>query len=218
MPNRSLEAAALIKSLPKRPATKTCNARTPTGYCRLPSGFDTDHLGEGRCKFHGGRAGRDIIHGMYSKSLTSTIKKEFEKLVENPMLVDLHAELAVVKSLVSSFLRTMGKEIEDRNFWIQKTKIGDVVSAKSTSLIRMLDSMTKIYSRIVEAENKSQENLKPRDVFIVVNQLKVVMNNRCAGCPIREFVANDLGKIKMPAAVSDSTDAKIIEETETKIT
>ena len=36
---------------------KYCGAKTRTGTpCRRPAGWGTDHVGEGRCKLHGGRS------------------------------------------------------------------------------------------------------------------------------------------------------------------
>lgn len=39
----------------KEPDEK-CNARKTdgSGYCQQPAGFGTDHVGHGRCKYHGG--------------------------------------------------------------------------------------------------------------------------------------------------------------------
>lgn len=43
------------KALVKKPADTKCNARTRSGkYCSRPSGWGTDHIGQGRCKLHGG--------------------------------------------------------------------------------------------------------------------------------------------------------------------
>lgn len=46
----------------EEPREDKCGARVSersdgSGYCELPKGYDTDHLGEGRCKYHGGRGG-----------------------------------------------------------------------------------------------------------------------------------------------------------------
>lgn len=55
-----------------------CNA-SPTqdgGYCALTAGYDTDHLGEGKCKYHGGRGGapngntNGEKHGIYTQRST----------------------------------------------------------------------------------------------------------------------------------------------------
>ena len=41
----------------------TCGARTRAGTpCRHPAGWGTDHVGEGRCKLHGGSSLRGVQH------------------------------------------------------------------------------------------------------------------------------------------------------------
>lgn len=61
---------------PKKAPDGTCNARTRGGmygpishqaYCQKPAGWGTKHVGEGRCRLHGGNAGRPIEHGERSK-------------------------------------------------------------------------------------------------------------------------------------------------------
>lgn len=52
-----------------------CNAKAKSGgLCALPAGYDTDHLGEGRCKFHGGAGSgapkgntNAMKHGLYAQ-------------------------------------------------------------------------------------------------------------------------------------------------------
>jgi len=48
--------AADAEELPEKPAGEQCNARKRAGdgYCKLRAGHGTDHVGLGRCKFHGG--------------------------------------------------------------------------------------------------------------------------------------------------------------------
>ncbi len=44
-------------------STKTCGAKTRAGTpCRHPAGWGTDHVGEGRCKLHGGSSLRGVQH------------------------------------------------------------------------------------------------------------------------------------------------------------
>jgi len=43
-----------------------CGAKTRAGTsCRRPAGWGTDHVGEGRCKLHGGRSLRGFLHPRY---------------------------------------------------------------------------------------------------------------------------------------------------------
>ena len=204
MPTRTEEERQLIDSLPIKAPSKTCNARTPNGYCRLNAGYGTDHLGEGRCEYHGGRAGRSPTHGMYSKHLTSTVKEEYDKLVTSPTLVDLQGELALIKSLLNNFMANIEDKLNDdeRNWWVQNTKAGKTVSAEANALLRLLEQISKIYEKIINAEQKMQDKLTVRDVYIILNQIKINMNETCGNCPVRNSITNKLQQAKIAEVVN----------------
>lgn len=62
-----------------REARGICGARTRSGDpCKNVAGKGTDHLGVGRCKFHGGAT--PIRHGFYSKVQRETIGEMLAKL------------------------------------------------------------------------------------------------------------------------------------------
>jgi hypothetical protein len=62
-----------------------CEAKTRAGTpCRKPAGWGTDHVGQGRCRLHGGaslrgRASPSFKHGLYSKYLTEEETVDFEE-------------------------------------------------------------------------------------------------------------------------------------------
>lgn len=208
MPARTPEEREFLDSLPKKKPGKKCNARTPnspTGYCRLNPGQGTDHLGKGRCKYHGGSAGRKIIHGLYSKKLPSTIRNEFEKLAKSPELVDLSSELALTKSLLLNFLESMEDKLTDAdsNWWIQESKTGyQSISAEASVMIKMLESMGKIFTRMSSVETKLANQLTIRDVYIIINQVKISMNETCQSCPVRKQIMSKIDKVKSSEVVN----------------
>jgi len=211
MPTRTKKARKLIDSLPVKKPGKHCNARTPKGYCRNLSGFKTDHKGTGRCYLHGGRAGRDITHGLYSKKLTSTVKDEFNKLRNSTVLVNLENEFALTKALMGNLLSNIENKLSDidgTNWWVQNTKQGMKISAEAEALMKLLDSMSKLFTKIVDAENKSQENLSVRQIYVIIQQIQINMNSTCGGCPARKTIGNKLKNVKMAEVVSEDTISK----------
>ena len=72
-----------------------CNARRFRdgefrGYCSNRAGKGTDHVGEGRCSFHGGKAGAPTgsangryVHGAYSSRLLEDLTPEEEEAIED---------------------------------------------------------------------------------------------------------------------------------------
>ena len=70
----------------RTPATDLCNARrSGGGLCRRPAGAGTEHLGQGRCRRHGGNAGsKKLVTGWYSQ-------------ITHRRIQDLLGELAAVE-------------------------------------------------------------------------------------------------------------------------
>lgn len=200
MPNRSPAARQLIDSLPEKEPDEICNARTPSGYCKMPAGFRTDHLGGGRCYLHGGRAGRSVSVGLYSKKLTSTVKDEYEKLVTDPALIDLYSEFAVAKAMMMNFIENMQERLaEHQNIWITTNRFGETMqSPEGKTLMNMFETISRLFTRITDAETKSANTLNMKQVQAILTQIKTALDNTCGECPVRYSVGSKLNNIKAP--------------------
>lgn len=214
MPDRTPEERKLIDSLKKIKPTDTCNARTGKGYCKMKAGFRTDHVGTGRCYLHGGRnPGAPVTHGLYSKKLKSTIRKEYDKLATDPILVDLRGELALTKSLLSRFIENITDSFDgDFNWMVQQGKNSKEISAEAQAFLKIVDQLRKIYKDIASVENAQKNNLTRSQIFITINQIKVVMNDTCGSCPVRRSIAHKLDDVKMVPV----EEANIVEESPNK--
>lgn len=71
-----------------------------TDICQNTAGQRTDHQGQGRCWLHGGRGGRPIVHGRYSKQLNTTLADRMADFLESPQLLSLNNEVALLKSML----------------------------------------------------------------------------------------------------------------------
>ena len=76
---------------------------SPEGYCKRPAGWGTDHAGEGRCKLHGGCAGRPPEHGLRS-ALRDDLREFVETAANQDNPGDLTGELAVLRGLLFRWL------------------------------------------------------------------------------------------------------------------
>jgi len=226
MPKRTELEKRAIAALEEKLPDKFCNARIPTNdegarYCRNLAGFKTDHLGSGRCYLHGGASGgRPIIHGLFSKKLTSTLQVEYDKLVKDPALIDLYAEMALTKLFVGQLLSALRtkmlsefseldeKEIEEMtdedviksgNWMVQySTKSGAyTASAELNAFIKVVDMSRKIYKDIVDTETKSMNTLNIKQVYSIINQIKNQMMETCGMCPVRNEIVNRLARTKI---------------------
>lgn len=201
MPSRTPEAAALIASLPEKMPDKLCNARTPTGYCHMPAGFKTDHPGKDRCYLHGGRAGRPISHGLYSNKLNSDLLTEYKNLVNDPMLIDLYGEFAFAKTMMGNFIESIQAKLIsfEGDIWTTANDKGVmIVSPEAKILISMLETISRLFVRIVDAESKSKNTLTMKQVYDIVMQIKNAMNDTCGECPIRIALSGKLTNVKVP--------------------
>jgi hypothetical protein len=203
MPNRTPEERTLIDSLDIIKPDQYCNGRTPTGYCRNVSGFRTDHLGTGRCYLHGGRAGRPVSHGAYSKVYRSELKQKYDEMINDPALIDMYGEMAVLKTTLMAFLESAHDEMSTSggDFFVQtvESKFGSKLekSPRIAVLLDIAEAMSRMYQKIVDAEMKSAAALTPKGVMDIVNQIKMVMDKRCGECPVRAAVGQDLQTIKV---------------------
>ena len=80
--------------------------------CSHQAGWGTEHPGTGRCKFHGGSAGRRPIHGRQSHILRQDLQDKINEYIEQgiPALLDLSRELATQKALLEHMLEYYASE------------------------------------------------------------------------------------------------------------
>lgn len=80
-----------------------CGARNRRGsLCRKPLGWGTDHVGQGRCKLHGGAS--PIRHGRYSQIQRAEIRELYEKHAADPDPLDMLHEVAMARAFFEDFV------------------------------------------------------------------------------------------------------------------
>ncbi len=102
------------------------NARHKGSPCTLAAGHGTNHVGYGRCKFHGGSStgpktpegkanvGRSRIHGLYAKVLSPQEQEIFDSLNSGERKVaDLELEIVMLKTKILIYLESWRKKYED---------------------------------------------------------------------------------------------------------
>lgn len=99
-----------------------CNAkrqRGKRGYCGMPAGWGTDHLGEGRCYMHGGRPERAHEAAPY---LSDAVKELSVADTEALMSLGTQAMVLARARLVEKLLQTglTTKEMSDLTISIQR--------------------------------------------------------------------------------------------------
>jgi hypothetical protein len=80
-----------------------CGAKTRSGgTCGQKAGWGTDHVGEGRCKLHGGR--NPVKHGRYSKITRPRLKQLIDDFSADSDPLDITHELHLLRALVLDYV------------------------------------------------------------------------------------------------------------------
>lgn len=99
-----------------KPTTPTCGAKTRAGTpCKKEAGWGTDHLGEGRCKLHGGAT--PVKHGRYSSITRPRIKDLIEQFQADPAPLDLLPEVQLLRALIIDFIERWDHYTELTHTW-----------------------------------------------------------------------------------------------------
>jgi hypothetical protein len=115
-----------------------CGAETRDGSpCQRPAGWGTD--GEtGRCKHHGGNAGRKPKHGRYAAERSESLQAKIKEYREDANPAEMWDELAVLRGVLQEWLADMDAVTEDNV---------SVLLDLQNSIRRTLDTINKIRSR-----------------------------------------------------------------------
>ena len=93
----------LVSDAPKSARTAKPGPHAGAHHCSRPAGWGTDHAGRGRCKLHGGCAGRPSQHALYSE-IREDLREYVEQATEMDAPGDLQGELAVLRALLLDYL------------------------------------------------------------------------------------------------------------------
>lgn len=78
--------------------------------CQQPAGWGTNHVGQGRCKLHGGNAGAPIKTGRYSIKRQELARKA-QEFSSDTTPGDLTGELILMRALLQDYLDRFGDGI-----------------------------------------------------------------------------------------------------------
>jgi hypothetical protein len=118
-----------------------CGAKTRAGTpCQQPSGWGTDHVGQGRCKLHGGKStGRPITHGRYSLNHRAKLAEKAATF-EDANFGDLQAEINLLRALLQEYLDRFEDHVT--------LKASDIAA-----LMAMVESIGRMEERRIKIKN-----------------------------------------------------------------
>jgi len=126
----------------------------------------------GRCKLHGGSAGRPITHGKYSKYFKEKFKDKYEFFRRDPKILELKDELAILRALASE-----AREFMDSKKFRKNGRLQFILRDQMSRLVDMvgknIERVYKIKSAVVSIEA----------IPIVIKQLINIIAESISVCP-----------------------------------
>lgn len=173
-----------LEDVPEREPGSDCNARKSSdgifeGYCGARAGAGTDHLGEGRCKWHGGNSPRGMdhpnaVHGLRSDYLTDEDQEIYEEVRQHDNADLIQEEIWSIKTkLLRAARAAEGNEgmgmAEDLLEKIEDGQADEDVVAALAKLIKTsegavdraigrLNDLVKTHHKITEGETLKHEH------------------------------------------------------------
>jgi hypothetical protein len=154
--------------------TDTCGATNRNDEpCGLPAGWGTDHVGEGRCRLHGGATPRGedsphFKHGLFSDYLSEEDRNTIDALEEFDDADKLDELINWRLARLRRAVRSLNDQADERSFWDAFEEIvnaaGPVEDDEIKELARMLDKGNRamqneidLVRRLIKDRNKIAE-------------------------------------------------------------
>lgn len=154
--------------------------------CSVTAGFGTDHLGTGRCKFHGGAkialriAGR-ATHGLTSKYLRRAVEDKVAKFMADPAPLDLSKEIATSRAL-----------LEFLSDWILDQGDVELFIERVPGLLTLIDNTGRLVDRAAMIEKRYA--MTAAQVLYVQSVFVDIMNSYILDPRQREKIAAELAR------------------------
>ncbi len=137
------------------------------------------------CYMHGGKAGRPITHGLYSKRLQNQpeLAERIQELKDDPELLNMTTHLAAIITCLEKFLENIPADYKDYD----KT-------------VETLSLVVERIAKIKEKEHKIKVGyyLTPDQQRVWVSMLGAVLRKHVTDRPTLEAMAKDIKAIPMP--------------------
>ena len=186
------------KLLPvKKEPDQLCNARLryKDGYCIRPAGDDTDHVGIGRCKEHGGaNLGRPRVSFSPTEFDENDILKRLEVIVESDpsSIAVVDNEVTMLRSVFYRYMKTCSE---------QGHKLPNPSDLKkfTDALAKMLEIKAKL-----EHRNTPKTQIINTNVFVLyVTQINNILKKHIQDGDLLNRIADDLENLQLPELTDD---------------
>ena len=149
-----------------------CGAKTRSGApCKGKP------MRNGRCRMHGGKAGRPPKHGLYSKYLSDPVRARYEEFLADPHLKDLRHEIARLRALLAG--------------------LDDNDHEATPLVIQTCETIAKLVVKKDKIEVGERFTISIENVQYVVNQVVAIISRHVQDEKIREVIALELDNVAL---------------------
>lgn len=169
-----------IIGIPRKHPLLLCGAKRKGKTCKHVAGYGTDHLGYGRCKYHGGKStgpkneeGKSKVsqnamkHGFYAKGLLEDEKQTYQELLKSEDLVSLKEEIAFLRTKIIGYLKRWslkqrGSGYEGTKQWYKdgnETAFYHAGSIEDKPLMRAFDQLGRLVEKQARLTGENKDDL-----------------------------------------------------------
>lgn len=196
---QSRQLAKTAELLSKERGYEICGARTKGDkLCERRAGWGTDHLGVGRCSYHGGKNQSPLAKGyktgMHAQINYLSIAEKAQQLKEDRDVFDLREHVFLVEAIAQTLLE------EAQN------------SADLTELVKVIAEATKIVQRLHDIEVGRRYVISVENLGNIITRVVEVIERHVSDPYLRSLIAEDimrlqnqplLNAIAVPAVVNE---------------
>lgn len=96
-------------------------------FCSHVAGYGTEHLHEGRCKFHSGRlAIRSVSSGRYAPKLKRKLREQYAEFSSDPDILNLLPELVLQRTLLANQIEEYQDEFNQKTLITALRLLNDI--------------------------------------------------------------------------------------------
>jgi hypothetical protein len=157
-------------------------------HCHNVAGHATDHVGAGRCKFHGGR--KAISHGRYSKIERPRIRDLIADQEDDPDPLNILPELAAGRALFVDFIERYDAWLEALLAWHVSWEMGR--RPLPPDLLQSMGNVIDDYEQAMFEAGGKDDELTQRQTEDIAAARKFIVYMRGGEAPSRPRQVLDL--------------------------
>lgn len=176
-----------------------CGSATRAGgKCKQKAGWGTDHVGDGRCKLHGGLT--PVKHGRYSRIKRDSIRDLIAAYAEDPDPLDLMPELAALRALFQDWIERYDEFTDALIAWHESFRTNDDVRKPMRVLdisdgYRLLSEVSRVVQRIESV--KAQNAISRADLSRILMEMTRVVEMEISDDGAKERIKNGWQAIRL---------------------